>query len=451
MEPSSNYARSRNQDNFESFAEFKIRHQLAAYQDKTDPLTPAEDSKSPRKLTSKDVQLLVERVLGTPNTKIVSYEIKPYSSEKLGFLGAHNHLQVSVIKLNSPRRKELENLDFFVKSLPYEVDTQVSYIRERRVFLKEALFFEKLLPLLKEGYQGEEFCPNSYLVEDGFLVLQDLRKLGFSPRSGLFSEESLKSALSCLARFHAASLLTEHRLQKGLLEICPEAFQEASFSNSGKLFQCFITGVELAVVIAENLGLDASRIPQVCEKVFHSVLPSSCKRNVICHGDLWSSNLLFDETSPPRCLLVDFQLIRYCPPAQDVAYLLHLTTSRDFRKTRGTMMLRYYYSVLEEAIRAHNTSMEVPTWSEIATSMEEQRLIATVSAVQFLPNVLMDAELCHEVFDDPENYETFVFRDRWPVVFENMKRDSEYKRRVEEAVKELHELSMRIEHLPIPT
>ncbi|XP_012287922.1 uncharacterized protein LOC105703810 [Orussus abietinus] len=399
-------------------------------------------------VTSRKIDRLVRRALEKSNRKIVTVKIQQFSAEKVGYLGLHLHVRVITLDKDSSRK---DTQEFFVKTIPYHNVAQVYVIEERNAFSKEVIFFDKLVPLMMEGYDGEPWCATCYATEEDTLVLDDLRTRGFTNRSGLFDEELVKSALSCMARFHASSLLTEHRLQKKLMDMYPRAFEEGSFLRTGKIYQWFKAGVDLAVTIAKKLGLDPAEIPRACEEVFRTVEPSPTKKNVICHADIWSSNLVFDKSSPPKCRIVDFQLIRYSPPVQDVICFMYLTTNRDFRKAQEVPMLRHYYSTLVETMKANNASVEVPTWSEIVTAMEEQRLGAVVSAVIFYPTVLMDRKIATKIFGDPESYANFVYNDRRSTVLEIMKSDMEYAKRIEEAVKELHEFSTKIDHLAVPT
>ncbi|OXU17322.1 hypothetical protein TSAR_014330 [Trichomalopsis sarcophagae] len=48
--------------------------------------------------------------------------------------------------------------------------------------------------------------------------------------------------------------------------------------------------------------------------------------NVICHGDLWRSNIMLrdEPSSSISCRLVDYQMLRYASPSCDVAMLLYV-------------------------------------------------------------------------------------------------------------------------------
>ena len=60
--------------------------------------------------------------------------------------------------------------------------------------------------------------------------------------------------------------------------------------------------------------------------------PSTKFRNTICHGDPWTKNLMFKfDDRDVKCVMVDFQSYRYCPPGQDVMAFLHLTTDKKLR------------------------------------------------------------------------------------------------------------------------
>lgn len=129
-------------------------------------------------------------------------------------------------------------------------------------------------------------------------------------RDKLLDEEHLTSALVALAKFHAASILAEARCGCPLTELHPNVFVEQSFLQGGLVNRWFNAGVDVAVAIAEKMGLDAARIPQACDAIYTAIKPSKTKRNVASHGDLWANNLMFDDNSPPNCIIIDFQLMR---------------------------------------------------------------------------------------------------------------------------------------------
>ena len=177
--------------------------------------------------------------------------------------------------------------------------------------------------------------------------------------------------------------------------------------------------------------------------------PSVTKQNVASHGDLWSNNLMFNRTD---CRLVDFQQARYAPLSHDVAQFLYLTCSREFRESRASEMLRYYYESLNQCLRINATiaNVKFPRWCDVELSYEEQKLGALVTAVMYYPTVLLDGTLGATIMNNPATYKQFVLNDRRGPVMENMKRDQQYRCRIEETVRELVQISERLDELHQP-
>jgi hypothetical protein len=159
-------------------------------------------------ITRQECENLVKNTV-SPEAQLINYKLQRYSKEKLGFLGAHLRLIVETRKSNS---NEYERKSFFVKTIPFDVPTQATYIKEKGVFQKEITFFKDLVPLLMKNFKGDDWAPQCYLTKECTIVFEDMKLKGFSNRSKLFDKETLKSATSCIARFHASSLLTEERL-----------------------------------------------------------------------------------------------------------------------------------------------------------------------------------------------------------------------------------------------
>ncbi|KAI4487738.1 hypothetical protein M0802_011884 [Mischocyttarus mexicanus] len=397
-----------------------------------------------RLLTTEDIQEIVHRVLNQ-NVEVINYFLRPYSDKKLGFLGSHQKLCIT-----TKHKNQKKIFFFFAKIIPYDVPDQADYIIENGIFNKEVKFYEEIIPILYENYQGERWSPNCYKVKENYLIFEDLQRKGYTMRNKLFDEELVTTALATIARMHAASLMAEYRLGVPFNKLFPKTVEEKGFALKGQSKDWFDAGINVGIEITKNLGLDSSLILKVAPKILETIQSSTMKSNVFSHGDLWANNLMFNNETPPKCLLIDFQLLRYCPIAHDVSQLLYLCTSRSFRETRKEDMLKHYYKVLCDTLKAHQFSGQYPSWSELLQGIEEQRLGSLITALLYFPTVLMDETLSAQIMNDNNSYTEYVFRDRTNIVLNNMKRDLEYASRITETIEELIEIAQRLDELPVP-
>ncbi|XP_015431448.1 PREDICTED: uncharacterized protein LOC107187789 [Dufourea novaeangliae] len=397
-------------------------------------------------LTFQDVQNVAKRSLGR-EVDVKKFALRPYSSGTLGFLGTHLRLTVEV----ESKSGGTETLSFFVKGVPYDVPVQAEYVIDRCVFLKEKIFYRDIVPEFYKVYNKEPWSPTCYLVKDHLLIFEDLGAKGYTVSNKVFTKERVVAGLTTLARLHASSLLTEARLGVSLKKLYPHGFVENSFSQTGKCRQWFSVGIDAIVGVAEHIGLDASLLPNICEEVFSGIETSATKRNVVSHGDLWGNNLMYSNDVPPKCLLVDFQLVRYCPLAHDVAQFLYLSADRSFRLACEESMLKHYYSVLCDTLKTAKISVDIPAWSEVVEGMEEQRLCAAITAATFFQTVLLDEQVGAEITNDSDTYSIHQFVSRTEMIINTMKSTPEYNRRLTEIVTELVELSFRFDELPKPS
>lgn len=401
-------------------------------------------------ITINDVKLIADNSLGD-DVKVLDYSIQPYAQGKIGFLSSHHRLKITIRRKHHHHDSSII-IEFFVKTIPYEVPSQAKYIEERGVFRQEAIFFNEIMPQLTHEYNGNHWGPKCYLIKKDALVFEDLGHEGFKMRGNLFDETLIKSGLRTLASFHAASLIAEQRLGRPLNEIYHHGFKERAFITVGNRYRWYQAGIDVAMKIAEKMGLETKFISAACNQVFKAVKPSKTKQNVVSHGDLWSNNLMFDDDSPPNCRLVDFQLLRYSPLAHDVAQFLYLCASRHLRDTKTTELLKYYYDTIILYLNMNsNIKVPLPTWQEIFRGYEEQKLAAAVTAIMYLPIVLLDSPLGDEVMNDSERYATFIFHDRRDIVMNNMNMDVNYNSRLTEITEELVEMSLKMDSLSVPS
>lgn len=415
----------------------------------TETVNVTKDNVIQKLLSLEEVMTVTRNVLNS-EVDSVEYSIRPFSDGKLGYLGSHYRLTITA----TMKRKKPVTFSLFLKTLPYEIPAQMEYVIKIGFFKHEMMFYNTIMPLLRKEYRGELWAPECYKVQENLLIFEELTSKGYSIRDKLFNKTLIKAGLNTIARLHAASFMVEKRLGAPLNRLYPEAFTKRNFDYDQKTQDWFEAGVNFAVAIAERQGYnpDLVRAAFGQSSINDAMKPSCTKTNVINHGDLWGNNLMFNEDIPPKCLFVDYQLLRYSPLAYDVSQFLYLCADRNFRETWESAMLRYYYEMLCEILDIHGVNMtERPAWSEILEGIEEQRLCSLVTAITYYPTILMDEKISAQLLGDPVTYAEYTFQDRTKFVLPIMEKDSVYRRRISEAVIELAEFASKLDQLPKPS
>ena len=385
-------------------------------------------------ITREDVEVVAKKAFGV-TAKVFSYHVRIFSEEKLGFMGAHRHLAVTV---ENPGSTDKEIHSFFLKTVPYDIEEQASVIEESNAFFKETYFYKNIVSQLLKSIKDKSWIAQCYLVKDDTLVFEDLKLRDFVLKDKLLDVITLKSALAGLAKFHASTRLAEKRLGKTFAELHPKALQECLFTRKGRFHNWYNTGVDAIVAIAKQLKLDHTNIPKICDRIHELIQASRTRRNVLCHGDVKSLNLLFDESRPvPKCVLVDFQLLRYCPAMTDVAQLLYLNARRQLRDEYEEELLRYYHEILCETLRDNDPAINLPSFKEILREFEDMRLVGLVTTALYSPINLIEGRTCAELTKDSDGFARLLFKDRVDLVLSIMKQDQAYNEVLTEIVTEL--------------
>lgn len=419
------------------------------------------DDNLTQKLTSDDIHSILSKKLGTTPYKLVNYEIeKP--GDALGLLGDHFILKtiVNVTPAENTNTPD-ETFTFFAKFIPSN-EEQLVYCLRMGSFHREGTLYELFDKMRDCGITYIDCVPKTYYQKENFVIVMEYLKIdGFDVmnKKTLLSYDSVLLVLQTLAKLHASSIIYEEketaRLGRTyrLSEDYEEIFEEVVYGEKGREeVESSIKGLLSEIDLfeyPETLGSgkkfrDVAR--DVCFKALELLKASNRTRNVLCHGDLWSTNFLLkcEREKPCACKLVDFQQSRYLPPAVDVLCLLYLTTSREFREQHMYELIGIYYTILEKLLARYNVDVKsIVSLGDFLESCETYKAFAIFQCATHLQFIMIDDGRLKELFEDLEYCKSFFTTDRTPLIAANFD-DAYYRGRLQDSVADLKEYCERV-------
>lgn len=392
-------------------------------------------------ITAEDCQRVLNNYCGKP-AKFSKFEVSKLSDKTVGFLGDHFWLTINF----EDDKNQSTELKLFLKCLPQVNQTQKKYVDEMQVFKKETLIYKQILPELQQ-LSNVKFAPNCYLVKEDCIVLENLAEAGFAVVRNTFDLSHCKAVLKSIAALHSASIIYEEQKSKELgktfrfNEHFEEALQEGTFSVlEGHPRQKWSDSSTTAIANCIKLMPQFKNANEIIEKLWKLVnihvnkfiKPSKIYRNVIVHDDLWSNNILFNKKSSNdiSCVLVDFQLTRYVPPALDVLLVLYLNVEGTFLQQNFDSLLNIYYNFLEKNINRHNIDLEeIISKESFVKSVQDYRLSALLEATMYGTNVFINQELSDIITSNEKVFAEFTFNNRSKHICDLLEKDANFKKR----------------------
>ncbi|KAL7305998.1 hypothetical protein TKK_0001465 [Trichogramma kaykai] len=375
-------------------------------------------------LTAEEITKLTNQFFSTKDAEILSCHLQPFSEEPLGYLAVHQLLRIEA-RVSSDNNSKKRLLEFFVKcALP----NRRPY--ERALFRTEAEFYKNLLPrLLRDNNYAsrEPWIAECHLVKEDVLILENLRryKLVSSLR-----DDHVTAALTSVARLHAASMLWELRHGRQTLdEVYPGVFDEKIYLKTGLAWKWLLAGIEVAEAVALDLKLRPEYILKAYELTIERVKPVKKQNNVICHCDLWSNNMMFNQSEPFNCVLVDFQMSAYANAAIDIQTFIYLNTTSNDRRDKEKQFIDFYYDALVDNLLLNGyDENSIVSKTQVCQDIEDKRVCGLVSAVQYFPIALLTRESAKLYEKDIERYS---YDSRKDFVLRTMQLDASYRDRIE--------------------
>ena len=383
---------------------------------------------------------------------LVTYEVVPIA-EVNGFMGQYFTLKATVACPQSPL--ETRSINFFTKIPPPMSSPQYDFIQQYGSFRKEVALYTTVFPEVLDGVD-KRCIPECFLgLEDDVIVLEDMAHSGYEMTDKFkpFDLEHCKVLMKTLARFHAKSLIFEELCQKNLHDEFSHCMQETLWplkdGRAKAMFDAAVKGIVSMIDLMPQLDEDQRRkfrakVIDLSADHARKLSPSVKHKNVLCHGDLWANNILFkydSDEKPVECCLIDFQLVRYNPPAHDILCFLQFTTTRKLREKHSEELFRVYHESMAEALRESNLDItRVFPWDEFIESIEDLRVMCIAHGVLNIPIMLLEPSAASKYFsEEPDLLESVLYVDRTPLVCEQLKDVPQYRARMMDALLELYD------------
>lgn len=396
--------------------------------------------------------------LGVSDFQILHINSEPASSGVLGFAGDLLRIRVTVATPSVHGKQHA--LHFFSKQIPDVLPGEgLNYFV--LAYKRESIFYSQILHNLQQLFEEISGCTcKCYFASQQRLILEDLSVRGFRSLTSrtLMDMAHCRILLEKFATFHAASIIFERKKNASIGLQWPMINNDFDVKQVDRMLDGWtlaaINAVESLITIMDDVPNKADVLRRLVERktdfrrqFFTLRRPSDRFRNVICHGDVWANNMMLrysQDGAPEDARLIDFQLLRYCPPALDVLSFLHLTTRRAFRDANMEALLRMYHDTTIGALKSRGVDPEHcgMGWEDFIRSCDQLRPDARLTAVFIHPKVLLDPRRLGQILSTPESSDRFINIDRSDIICDSFRNDVEYKNRVTESLQEFIQYSI---------
>ncbi|KAF2879853.1 hypothetical protein ILUMI_26310 [Ignelater luminosus] len=409
-------------------------------------------------LTLEDIYRVIKNKIGDQKCSLLNYELIPIG-EVSGFFGEHKKLKIKIHVNN-----ETQTLNFFVKFTP-KGEAQKSIADDCGSFYKENFFYRHFVPMVRKfgaTIINECTVPCYFTRLNDVLVFEDLNicNYGILNHRQPLDFEVVEIVVKQMAKLHASSIILEEKMSEQtktkfyLKEQYRDGLEESFFTRKenhqgGISMKISIEGIPDQIDLSPDDGSILSngefkkKIEKIYERVYELAKPSEEFRNTLCHGDPWVNNILVQKVDgkPTDAKLIDFQLMRYCPPAQDLLGFIYLTTNRKFRHNHLDEILEIYYKEFSRSLEINGFDPEkIYSRDVFRKSIEYMRPQAVGQTVIYYHICVTNPELMADYTADEAKMRQIFLEDRRDFVAEMYDRDPIYKERNREAIEDLRDI-----------
>uniref|UniRef100_A0A182K9B0 CHK kinase-like domain-containing protein n=1 Tax=Anopheles christyi TaxID=43041 RepID=A0A182K9B0_9DIPT len=282
---------------------------------------------------------------------------------------------------------EGDRSEVYLCKIPPLDDARREQFGSMAAFAREALVYDRFLPTIYEYQRGKGIVsaddgffhtPHCYhahcdeTTQESVIIMEDLRLREFRlwNKHNIIDYAHATLFMTHLGRLHAISLAMK----------CdqPEKFEPFKLPNpfdvmlkaDGPFRNMILSQLQMVIdALDEQDTIERAKMEQLREDVFDELARCGTAQlaepyTVVGHGDCWTNNMMFryEEGIPQEIVLLDWQVMRYVTPVQDLVYFIFCCTDGEFRRKYYHEMIDVYYSSLSTMLAKlqHDASQLFP-------------------------------------------------------------------------------------------
>ncbi|KAH8311100.1 hypothetical protein KR044_004377 [Drosophila immigrans] len=349
-------------------------------------------------LTRDYVQKQLRGYYEDANLQLTELQITPATANGENYASVMTRINVEY----KDKDLAIQKATFLVKTTFADKDPAADLLGPYGIYVREMNMYEEVLPKLAAivkqelGDRRKLFAATVNVDrERDSIIFEDmsLEKYFVADRIKQLDREHMELVLEKFAAFHAASAVLNER-QPGIFA---DKYDRCFFNDHTRGYKPVMQNMIKALIrsleddkelydrYAEKLKGVVEHIMDYGERVMR---PKINDFVTLCHGDLWTTNMMFKNNAqgrPENVIFIDFQFSVYNSPAIDLQYLFSTSLQDDICQIE---MVQFYHEKLVKALKKLKYQGVIPSLYDFQLQFQARYFYTIFSSFAFLPAML---------------------------------------------------------------
>jgi len=357
----------------------------------------------------------------SPKLHVTKVKVKDGTEFGRHFCSEVHAVEVTA-KLKINGESEVKKYHLIVKSQPQNEDAR-RFLKPSRTFEKEVQMYGQVFHDMANFVRSESIvslncCKDSEVIDiprcyytrwagednvkEDLIILENLYPQGFRFAIGQDSGLNRRHAelvIRELAKFHAISYCMKKGSNDSLLNAYTYLAEDSLYrSDTSDFTKRTITPVMASLAeLLRNTKKYQTHYDWFVDlaRNFHDIQMEMVRPKnlfaVICHGDLWLSNILFKyshndqkEIRPMEVKFIDFQSARFASLATDLVLFLFTSVRTDLRREILGELISLYYATFLVSVRSLNITEDIFSMEELFIEIENYIIYGFLEGIWYL-------------------------------------------------------------------